>query len=162
MTCGTWRRIGICREAIGSGSEVDDMADMNLSPDKVAQVIVRAREIEAKVGAWDEVDRSHPGEEDADAVLEALRNDPARQALATFVSELSRGEQARLVALMWVGRGTFEPEEWDEAVVTAEEEFIDSTGTTRYLLGIPLLADYLEEGLEKMGYSVEDVEKGVV
>jgi len=151
----------IAQGGIGS-SEVGNMADMNLSPDKVAQVIVRAREIEAKVGAWDEIDRSHPGEEDADAVLEALRNDPARQALATFVGELSRGEQCRLIALMWVGRGTFEPEEWEEATATAEEEFVDSAGMTRYLLGIPLLADYLEEGLEKMGYSIEDVEKGVV
>jgi hypothetical protein len=29
-------------------------------------------------------------------------------------------------------------------------------------MGIPLLADYLEEGLEKLGISVEDAEKGVL
>jgi len=134
---------------------------MDLSPDKVAQVIVRAREIEAKVGAWEEFDRSHPGEESAEAVLEAMRNDPARQALAAFIKALSRGEQARLVALMWIGRGTYEPEDWDEAVETASSEHNGAANTARYLMGEPLLADHLEEGLEKMGYSVEDAERGV-
>jgi hypothetical protein len=29
-------------------------------------------------------------------------------------------------------------------------------------MGIPLLADYLEKGLERLGISVEDAEKGVL
>jgi len=137
------------------------MADIGISPDKVAQVIVRAREIDARVGAWDEFDRSHPGEDSAEAVLEAMRNDPARKALVTFIGEMPRGEQARLVALMWIGRGTFEPEEWEEAEQTASEEFSSPAGTARYLLGVPMLADFLEEGLEKMGFSVESLERDV-
>ena len=69
-------------------------------------------------------------------------------------------EQANLVALMWVGRGTYEKEEFEEAVETARAERINAT--SNYLLGIPLLADYLEEGLEKLGYSVDDVESDVL
>ncbi|HHN73173.1 MAG TPA: DUF3775 domain-containing protein, partial [Thermopetrobacter sp.] len=114
-----------------------------ITPDKVAQVIVRAREIDAKVGAWEEFDRMHPGEEDADSVLEARRQDPARSALQAFLGEMTSGELAELVALMWVGRGSFEAEEWDEAVATAREEHTGIAGTARYLLGVPLLADYL-------------------
>jgi hypothetical protein len=65
-----------------------------------------------------------------------------------------------LVALAWLGRGTFSADEFDEAVATA---FAERTNPTeRYLLGIPLLADYLEEGLDKLGYSVEDAEKGIL
>ncbi len=135
---------------------------MDLSPDKVAQVIVRAREIDAKVGAWGEFDRTHPGEGDGDAVLEAMRNDPARRALINFISEMNRDEKAQLVALMWIGRGSFEPAEWEEAVETAREEYTGSAGTVRYLLGVPMLADFLEDGLDKMGYSVEDAEKGII
>ncbi len=135
---------------------------MEISPHKVAQVIVRAREIDAKVGAWGEFDRTHPGEGDSDAILEAMRNDPARRALVNFIAELPRSEQAELVALMWVGRGSFELEEWDEAVETARGEHTGAAGTARYLLGVPMLADFLEEGLEKMGYSIEDAEKGVI
>ena len=61
---------------------------------------------------------------------------------------------------MWVGRGTFETEEFEEAVETARAERVNAT--SRYLLGMPLLADYLEEGLEKMGFSVDDVEGGIL
>ena len=64
------------------------------------------------------------------------------------------------MALMWVGRGTYEKEEFEEAVDTARSERVNAT--SNYLLGIPLLADYLEEGLEKLGYSVDDVESDVL
>ena len=134
---------------------------LELSADKVAQVIVRARELEARTGAWELPDRRHPGEDTAEMVLEALRNDPARLALASFLQELSRDELAELVALMWVGRGSFEPEEWDEAIQTAREEHTGIAGTTRYLLSNPLLAEHLEEGLERMGYSASDMEADV-
>jgi len=134
---------------------------LEMSADKVAQVIVRARELESRTGAWELPDRAHPGEETAEMVMEALRNDPSRLALASFISELTAEEQAELVALMWVGRGSFEPEEWDEALQTAREEHAGAAGTTRYLLSNPLLAEHLEEGLERMGYSVQDIESGV-
>ncbi len=134
---------------------------LELSTDKVAQVIVRARELESRTGAWELPDRRHPGEDTAEMVLEALRNDPARLALASFLQELNRDELAELVALMWVGRGSFDPEEWDEAIQTAREEHTGSAGTTRYLLSNPLLAEHLEEGLERMGYSAGDMEEDV-
>ena len=134
---------------------------LELSTDKVAQVIVRARELEARTGAWELPDRRHPGEDTAEMVLEALRNDPARLALASFLQELNADELAELVALMWVGRGSFDPEEWDEALTTAREEHGSPVGATRYLLSKPLLAEHLEEGLERMGYSASDMEADV-
>ena len=73
---------------------------------------------------------------------------------------LNHDEQASLVALMWVGRGTYEAEEFDEAVETARAEHMNAT--VRYLMGMPLLSNYLEEGLEKMGFSVDDVESDVL
>jgi len=97
---------------------------------------------------------------DPEAILESGGNDPTRAELAGFINALNDDEQAHLVALVWIGRGTFEPEELDEAVETAKAERV--TATSRYLLGIPLLADYLEEGLERLGYSVEDVENDVM
>jgi hypothetical protein len=63
------------------------------------------------------------------------------------------------VALAWIGRGTFAPEDLDEAVETARNERVNAT--SRYLLGMPLLADYLEEGLDKLGISVEDAESDI-
>ena len=76
-----------------------------------------------------------------------------------FIDALNYDEQANLVALAWVGRGTFEKEEFAEAVETARNERINATAS--YLMGIPMLADFLEEGLEKMGYTVDEIESDV-
>jgi hypothetical protein len=73
---------------------------------------------------------------------------------------LNEDEQASLVALAWIGRGSFSAEELDDAIETAKSERVNRTDN--YLLGIPLLADYLEEGLDKLGYSVEDAEDGIL
>ena len=109
---------------------------------------------------WNASPEEGDADEDPEAILEDFASDPTRAELAGFIDALNDDEQAELVALTWVGRGTFEPEEFDEAVETAKSERINATA--RYLLGIPLLADYLQEGLEKMGFSAEDVESDVL
>lgn len=134
--------------------------ELEIAPEKVAHVIIKAREYDAKVGAWSSGSSGADGSEEPASILESGGNDPTRRELAGFINALNDDEQAHLVALVWIGRGTFEPEELDEAVETAKSERV--TATSRYLLGIPLLSDYLEEGLEKLGYSVEDVESDVM
>jgi hypothetical protein len=98
--------------------------------------------------------------EEPDSILEDFTSDPTRAELASFINALNIDEQVQLVALAWLGRGTFTAEEFDEAVETARNERVVST--SRYLLGMPLLADYLEEGLDKLGISVEDAENDVL
>ena len=80
--------------------------------------------------------------------------------LKEFISGCNVDEQASLVALAWIGRGTYEPGEYAEAKQTAIEQ--STTPFEEYLLGIPLLADYLEEGLNQMGISVEDAEDSLL
>ncbi len=133
---------------------------LEIAPEKVAHVIIKAREFDAKVGAWDASPEDGDADEDPSAILEDLSNDPTAAEIVGFIDALNDDEQVNLVALAWVGRGTFEPEELDEAVETARNEQINSTAS--YLLGLPLLADYLEEGLEKLGYSANDIESDVL
>lgn len=57
---------------------------------------------------------------------------------------------------MWIGRDTFSIEEWEEALQEAGDSWTKSTAD--YLIGTPLLANYLEEGLSLLGYSAEDYE----
>ena len=133
---------------------------LEIAPEKVAHVIIKAREYDVKVAAWDDTREDGDAEEDPSAILEDYTNDPTRAELLGFIERMNYDEQANLVALMWVGRGTYEKEEFEEAVETARAERVNSTSS--YLLGIPLLADYLEEGLEKMGFSVDDVESDVL
>lgn len=133
---------------------------LEIAPEKVAHVIVKAREYDAKVGAWDEGGDDADAENDPASILEELADDPTRAELMSFINGLNVDEQVHLVALAWIGRGTFSEDEFDEAVETARNERVNAT--SRYLIGMPLLADYLEEGLEKLGISIEDAEKDVL
>lgn len=132
---------------------------LEIAPEKVAHIIIKAREYDAKVEPVIP-DEGSGSEGEPDDVLESLPNDTSRPELVSFINSLNEDEQAHLVALTWVGRGTFEPEEFDEAVEVARQEKVNSTAS--YLLGMPLLADYLEEGLEKLGYPVEDIESEIL
>ncbi len=131
------------------------MAGLEISPTKVGFVIVKAREIAAKVAAWDD---SATSDHDAESILESFADDATENEFLSFIRDLNEDEQASLVALAWIGRGSFGPEELEEALATARAE--RTNRTDEYLLGMPLLPDYLEEALDRLGYSVEDAENG--
>lgn len=133
---------------------------LEIAPEKVGYVIIKAREYDSKVGAWDDTPKSGDAEDDPSSILEDFTNDPTRAELAGFIDSLNEDEQVNLVALAWIGRGTFAPEELDEAVETARSERVSKT--SHYLMGMPLLADYLEEGLERLGISIEDAEGDIL
>lgn len=129
---------------------------LQISPEKVAHVIIRAREMDAKVSPWDSAGDVH----DADSILESRAGDATEAELREFIAGLNNDEQASLVAIMWIGRETFGADELAEATETARAE--KTTPTEDYLMGVPLLADYLEDGLNALGISVEDAEQGIL
>jgi hypothetical protein len=115
---------------------------LQISPDKIAHIIIRAREYDSGVNAW-----AHQG---------SRRQHGTRTELHDFIESLNEDEQASLVAVMWIGRESFEPEDLEEAITTALIERTTPTGD--YLMGEPQLADLLEAGLEALGISPEDAE----
>ncbi|MFN3955508.1 MAG: DUF3775 domain-containing protein [Pararhodobacter sp.] len=74
-----------------------------------------------------------------------------------FIGALNDDEKAHLVAIAWVGRGAFEPEDFAEALRIAYDEA--TTPTADYLLGMPHLPENLENGLEALGYDVTKAEE---
>ncbi|MEM9344921.1 MAG: DUF3775 domain-containing protein [Pseudomonadota bacterium] len=76
--------------------------------------------------------------------------------LREYISGLNDDEAVSLVATMWVGRGSFEPEDVKEAIETARAEA--TAPTEAYLAGIPELPDLLEDGMDALGISVADAE----
>ena len=96
----------------------------------------------------------------AQVVLMARELDRAEGELRGFIDRLTEEEQAALVAVMWIGRGSFEPEDLGEAIQTARAEA--TTPTADYLLGTPHLSDHLENGLEALGLSATDDEDDLV
>lgn len=80
----------------------------------------------------------------------------AEPELRAFIDRMSEEEQAELVAVMWIGRGSFEAEEFAAALDTAKAEA--STPCADYLIGTPHMSDHLENGLEALGYSLSEDE----
>ncbi len=85
-------------------------------------------------------------------IFQAREGARAEAELAAFIEALNEDEQANLVAIAWVGRGAFEPEDFAEAVATALAE--KSVPTSHYLMGMPHLAENLEAGLDALGVDV--------
>ncbi len=76
--------------------------------------------------------------------------------LHDYIGSLNDDEKVNLVALMWVGRESFEPGQFEVAKREATQEA--TAPTEDYLSGIPNLAEYLEDGLDAMGIDVADAE----
>ena len=78
--------------------------------------------------------------------------------LTSLIDSLSEDAQIDLVALTWLGRDDYSASDWTE--VRAEAPRAHNNRTASYLLGTPLLGDFLEEGLSMLGYSCAEFEMG--
>ncbi len=137
-------------------SDEEDASPLTISPEKVCFIIIKAREFDAK----DEVTEPDPGSNPSDdkdtAVLEDHEDDPVVEELTSLINSLSEDEQIDLVALTWLGRDDYTASDWP--AVREEAASAHNERTAEYLLGIPLVGDFLEEGLSMLGYSCEEFE----
>lgn len=106
----------------------------------------------------DEDPGSNPADDTERGVLENTPQNPTYQELVDAINSLGDTERVELLALTWLGRGDYGNEEWRAALREARR--IHDETETDYLVGTPLLAAYLEEGLSQLGYSIEDYENG--
>jgi hypothetical protein len=137
----------------------EDLPPLAISPEKVCYVIVKAREFDAKDVVTEPDAGSNPSDDKMISVLEDHGDDPVEEELTTFISCLSEDEQIDLVTLAWLGRDDNTLEDWAELrEEAANAHRTQMTHTAHYLLGIPLLGDYLEEGLSMFGLSCEEFE----
>ena len=138
------------------GPPAEEAQTLTISPEKVCFVIFKAKEYDAK----DEVTEPDPGSNPSDdkdiAVLEEHEDDPVVEELTSFINALSEDEQIDLVTLAWLGRDDYSASDWP--TVREEAERAHNERTAEYLLGMPLVGDFLEEGLSMLGYSCEDYE----
>lgn len=140
------------------GSTDETASPLTISPEKVCFAIVKFREYDAKDVVTDPDSGSNPADDAGVAVLEDHRDDPVAQELRSFIQALSEDEQIDLVALAWLGRDDASAEDWP--AVREEAARAHNQRTARYLLGTPLIGDFLEEGLSLLGYSCEEFEAG--
>jgi hypothetical protein len=134
----------------------DEMPAPQINPDKVCHIIFKARQFDVKEEVSDPDSGSNAADDGMTDVLEDTGNDAVRSELVAFIHAMDIDEQLDLVALAWVGRGTYGADEWNEARQTARSEHTNRTAT--YLLGMPLLGDYLSEGLAAFDMDCSDFE----
>ena len=96
----------------------------------------------------------------AQVILLAREGKMGEAEMHGFIANLNEDEQASLVAVMWIGREDFEPEDLTVAKRTALAEA--TAPTEEYLSNQPLLADYLESGLDALGVDVSEAEDDVL
>ena len=135
--------------------EPDDLPPLSISVEKVCFVAAMAREFEVEEGEEEDETGANPTDEHAvKALAEEEAPDPVEDEFIAFVDDMSEDEQIDLVALAWLGRGDGAIEDWDDIRRQAAEAHNERTAA--YLLGIPLLPDYLEDALAAFGRSCED------
>ncbi len=139
-------------------AESNDVPSLAISPEKVCFLIVKAREFDVKDVITNPGESSSATDDAMSSVLEDRVDDPVAQELGGFIGALNEDEQIDLVALAWLGRGDGTIDDWDE--LRAEASRAHNKRTAAYLLGIPVLADYLEEALSQFGISCEEFEAG--
>jgi hypothetical protein len=134
---------------------------LGINPDKVCHVIVKARAFDVKEDVSDPDSGSNAADDGMADVLEDLPDDvdATRIELLEFIRALDEDEQINLVALAWVGRGTYDIGEWREALSVARTEH--NKRTAEYLLKLPLLGDYLDEGLAAFGENCESFDENL-
>lgn len=119
---------------------------LNIDVETLCYIIAKAREFQAKEGVvLPEPITDSPSENWAMQSLADHAGDPTLMEATAAIEALDEGEQAELVALMWLGRGDYTLDEWDVAVADAAAERSDHTPL--YLLTHPEVAFYLEEGM---------------
>ena len=124
----------------------------------VCYLIIKAREFDAKTEVEEPDPGSNPADEGMREVLQDYADDPVMEEMQSVIEDLNLDQQVELVALAWLGRGDYTKDDWKEVLGEAKDAHNDHTAS--YLLGMPLLGDYLEEGLSTLGFSCEDYEIG--
>jgi hypothetical protein len=128
--------------------------NLSISPEKAFFIVAKSRQSDSKATESDLV--TDLSDDDTSYGLDDHSRETDRSELSTFIRGLNVDEQIDLVALMWLGRGDGDLDNWRD--LRAEAELAHNNRTASYLIGTPMLADYLEEALSQFGKSFEDFE----
>jgi hypothetical protein len=123
---------------------------LEINPDTVRYIISMAREFHVQEQVSIPEDPMSPSGDWAMQILASQEGDATQDELKIAIRDLEPDQQVQLVALMWLGRGSFSVGEWQAALKEAGDNW--NANTAEYLIGTPLVADYLEEGLNQIGY----------
>ena len=128
---------------------------LSMSPEKVFFVISKARQSDIEAGEPELM--ADFADDDAGAGPRARGHGTDLSELRSFIRGLNVDEQIDLVALLWLGRGDGNLDNWGD--LRAQATAAHNSRTASYLTGTPMLADYLEEAMSQLGASAEEFER---
>lgn len=128
---------------------IEPPADFAIDRETLAFIVLKAKAYDALVPSDDPDDASDAVDDGFVDALEDESDNPTQRELRAAIASLDVDASATLVALTWLGRGDYEASEWREALTAARERA--EGPASRYLLGMPLLGDYIEDGADKLG-----------
>lgn len=125
------------------------MPTLAISSDYLTRLIVKVRGVQGREGEVDVDSGSNPTDDNAIDAIQDTEGDLSREEISAEIDGLDDRQKAELVALLWVGRGDAEIEEWEQTIELARER--QSIPTSDYLLGQPLLAEYWADAADRLG-----------
>lgn len=128
--------------------------ELELNRDTLQFIVDKAHEFHVKEAVTIPEEPLSPSDDWARQILADHGDDPSFQELKSVIDDLEPDQQVQLVALMWIGRGDYSIDEWPDALERAEDSW--NTRTAEYLIGTPLVADYLAEGMEQFSLNQEE------
>lgn len=131
----------------------EEVVALDIPIKKVCFIIMKAREFDVKDAVTEPAPGSNPSDDKMTSVLEDHADDPVVEELTSLIDSLTEDEQIDLVALAWLGRDDNTADDW--LAVRQEAARAHNARTSGYLLGMPLLGDYLDEGLAILGHACD-------
>jgi hypothetical protein len=130
--------------------------ELSVSLDVICRLIARARDLEAQGPAIDTDEEVDPQDsDDGLAEIDDDANEAVEAELMALMDDLGDDQLAEILALAWVGRGTYDASEWEDALEEANDP--DGEDAVDQLLDMPMLAAYLDAGLTAFDLSCEGV-----
>lgn len=132
--------------------------DLTIGPDTVRLFVLKAKAISAALNNDYEAGHEHEIEVNGnardfhnhDGLAEEESEDLTERELTALIDDLNVDETAELIALAWIGRGDYDASEWNDVVAEARGRGRGKRAAG-YLMGMPMLGDWLESGLEALG-----------
>jgi len=130
--------------------------------DTLCRIILRAREYEAQTASdydrGEDPDNVDDEQEGALSVLEDEINDSVEEELRAAFEDLGEDQLAEVIAFSWIGQGTYDAADWDEAMDEAQTLVSDGAGgAIDELMEQPMLASVLESGLAAFDLSCNGI-----
>ncbi len=130
--------------------------------DTLCRIILRGREYEAQTpsdyDAGEAADNVNDTDEETLSVLDDEINDSVEEELHAVLEDLGEDQLAEVIAFTWVGQGTYDASDWDEAMDEAQSLVSEgSDAAIDELMEQPMFASVLEAGLAAFDLSCDGI-----